>query len=192
MTVYLCLQAGQIQNSPVRCTAPRDSRWDLWRSPGFFPLQNNHRKRMSAVCRLNSKRKPVTMLLEDSRRNRQNRSQSRKWLIAERRKGNEESPMTPLHSRDLMRMFRVQGPEVFLIQAQPVMEMQHTSCQGQPAKHECHSGTTDYIISMGLDLQVQEFYLGQIQTKCIILLKLRYLRPTYQEAHLPFHSSPCH
>lgn len=147
---------------------------------------------MSAVCRLNSKRKPVTMLLEDSLRNRQNRSQSRKWLIAERRKGNEGSPMTPLHSRDLMRMFRVQRPEVFLILAHPVMEMQHTSYQGLPVKHECHTGTMDYIISMGFDLQVQKFCLGQIQTKCIILLKPRYLRPTYQEARLPFHSSPCH
>lgn len=178
MIVCHYLQAGQTQNSPVHCTARRDSRWGLWRSPGFLPLQSTHRKRTSLVFRPNSKRKPAIMLLEDSRRNRQNRCPGRMWLTTEKRKGNGGSPMTPLHSRDLMRMFRVQGQKVFLIPVQLAMETQHTRCQGQPAKHKHHFGTTDYTTSMGLELQVPEFGMGQTQAKCTVLTKLQCLRAT--------------
>lgn len=159
MTVYPYLRAGQIQNNLDRCTVPRGSRWVLWRSPGFLPPQSTHRTRMIAVCRLSCKRKPAIMLLEYLQRNRQNRSQGRMRLTTERRKGNEGSLMTPLHSRELVRILRVQEQEVILIPAQRVVELQCNSCHGQPPKQ---FGTMDCIISMDLELQVQEFGIRQI------------------------------
>lgn len=150
--LLILIISSLLQNNPVHCTVPRDSRWGLWRSPGFLAPQNTHKKRMNAVCRLSCKRKPAIMLLEYSRRNRQNHSQGRMRLTTERRKGNEGSPMTPLHSRELARMLRVQEQKVILIPAQPIIEMQRTSYQGRLAKHRGHFGTMDYIISMGLEL----------------------------------------
>lgn len=103
------VQSLKPQNSPIHCTVHKVSGWVLWRSPGLLPPQSTSRRRMSAACRINSRRKPTTIFMAAAWTSKQNSNPDRVWLTTEKRKGDEGSPMTLLHSQDLMRLFKTRG-----------------------------------------------------------------------------------